>query len=71
MISAACDLCGKVKGDVKRYGLQRREREDGYVKSWGRGGIDLCDDCWKRVAEPHMVPGRNRSLGRGKRIAKA
>lgn len=59
MISRACDVCLKVRNEIKRYGLTRQERPDGGVNTtWGRGSIDLCDSCWERLAAHRMRPQR-------------
>lgn len=52
---------------VNRYTLERQvKRPDGKVRegransvrytSQTRGGIDLCDECWERIAKPKMRP---------------
>lgn len=47
---AACDICFKVRNDVRHFNLAREGR--------GHGAIDLCEPCWERVAKPNMKPGR-------------
>ncbi len=56
---------------VTRYTLRREVdqtvptpgggRERRYQKS--AGGIDLCDDCWERIARPRTNPNKGRSTG--------
>lgn len=65
----ACDVCGyyrqRVDGSsaVLRYGLSRqvpRSRDAEGRIEFGRerskGGIDLCDQCWERIAKPKTRP---------------
>lgn len=61
-----CDVCGfarqsVVRGElvsvVRRYGLtfQRGGRGTYY----GFGGIDMCDECWEKIAQPKQRRTRN------------
>ena len=56
-----CDVCRMApQNRVFRYGLSRyerttRTRADGHVyykANRSMGGIDLCNDCWERLAKP-------------------
>jgi len=55
--------------DVRRYTLRRevdQTRENGertkrYQKS--AGGIDLCGNCWERIAKPNMNPKKAHRSG--------
>lgn len=61
----ACDVCKfyRQNGDgteaVHRYHLRRDDpgwRNHPPRKQGSRGGIDLCDECWTRIAKPRMRP---------------
>lgn len=60
----ACDVCRNTKLDglgrpaVHRYGLSRQIYIDGgrAKRVFGYGGIDLCDDCWKKIGFPRTRP---------------
>lgn len=63
-----CDVCKTGAGVVKRYGIYRQERDpndrlpDGRgrnKRSFGYGGIDLCDRCQEIICQP-----KSRKAGR-------
>jgi hypothetical protein len=64
----SCDHCGLYRQNVDgspavhRYTLRSEVvgwRKNGNRSQISRGGIDLCDDCWKKIAAPNM--NRNKS----------
>lgn len=69
-----CDVCRmfrqKVDGtpDVKRYTLRRevdQTRENGERPrrfQMSAGGIDLCGECWEKIAKPRMNPNKSRRV---------
>lgn len=58
----ACDVCLKVRNDVKVYSLVRAEQKDsrGVVvePAHGAGAVDMCDPCWERIASHRRKPAR-------------
>ncbi len=66
----ACDVCAMYRQNrdgtsaVVRYGLSRQlpngklrpEGRPAFGRVGGFGGIDLCGECWERIAKPKTRP---------------
>jgi hypothetical protein len=56
------------KNIVTRLAMSTRDRApNGEVRSYGAGSIDLCDECWTRIAKPRMQATR----GKHRRVPQA
>jgi hypothetical protein len=60
----ACDICGltaTVKNPVLRFGLRRSlSWESGRKANHAAGSLDVCSDCWTKLAKPRMQPQKGR-----------
>lgn len=59
-----CDLCSGLRPPPSRYTLSHKtrsfnEEDPDRVSTISAGGIDVCADCWKRIAQPRMGRGGN------------